>query len=742
MKAFSRTTAVAAVALASALVSTNASAVNLATDGVGQVAIAPLYTARNGWTTAINLTNVTNSPLLVKVRFHEGHNSRDVLDFNVALSAFDVFTGVIKEDVNGNPVFQNTDAPADGVGDNRDDYTCTIPNTRTLAGDAIEVPLNFLGFANTNVSNYDDSAIESNDDGGLGGNSLAIANAQAIDRLKEGYVEFIVMGHADPELADATDPVVFDAADGTFLTGYTAELGAAEAANVDAVLDGAINIARAIEQHDCANLQTALGLYNTDRALESASQFGQPINALKFTFGLINPQGGLAAAAPATTWANFYGPANGSGGDGAGNPDFNQQGGFVFPYDNFLCDIRRGDEHFSTPAASRENWCPDGSNGDLCDGVVFGAVDNAILADEESCRNLVTMQDTSEFLEPTLNDAYPQVANVWEDSLNVGVEAAPVYTNSNLAGNAIEAVRGVDALSLTIQRQRVFNQFSNNTALGARTETIITSPTKAFYVDQGDGNQFQIPNELNVLDLSNNGQGLGALAGALPRNEAFVDNVLPSFDGGYAFVDFGGAPYLPYENAFGPTTGTDRTTAQACNEVAIGLYDRAENPLAAAPPGEPPFSPAPPVEADPRDLCYEMTIVNFGPNTLGMAQNRLDVSDLVSKLATDTGNTSGWFSLVLGPDADTDGTAIGNGAYDAAFLPADVLLHAQTQFGFTAAPEQVGVSGLPVISFTLATLNFPSRPDLSFGTAAESSYNRVLLESSEAAGLAVADGEW
>lgn len=708
MKAFSRTTAAAAVALAGALVSTNAPAVNLATDGVGQVAIAPLYTARNGWTTAINLTNTTNVPLLVKVRFHEGHNSRDVLDFNVALSAFDVFTGVVQADANGSPVFVNTDSPADGVGDSRDDYTCTIPSTRNLDGSARTVPLNHLGFSGDSLTNYSPlgSVTASNDDGGLGGNSGATANAQAIERLKEGYVEFIVMGHADPNLAGADVDAIFPAGPTSY--GST---------TVPVELDGAINVARAIEQHDCSRLQTALGLYNQTRALQSARQFGQPVDALKFTFALINPQGGLAAAAPATTWANFYSPANGSGALNFGVP-----AGFVFPSDNFLCDIPRGAEHFTTDTPT--NWCPEGSGGADCTAPAFAGGPATAGVTTESCRNLVTMQDTSEFLEPTLNDAYPHNANGWLDSLNLGVSAVPRYSNSNLAANAPETTRGVDALSLTIQRQRVFNQFSNNTTLGARTEAIITQPTKAFYVDQGNGIQFQIP-----TDPTNAASGgAGTASGAFPRNEAYVDQLDAT---PYPVGSVGIVPYAPYENRFAQETANDRTSARACNQVAFGLYDRAENPLADAPPGEPPFSPAPPPESDPRDLCYETTVISFGPTTLGgapEAANRLDISDLIAALAAQTGNKSGWFSMVLGPDANNAGIVVPNQAFTGAQLAATLVNSIDAEGNASIGGTDVALSGLPVIGFTLATLNFPSRPDLSFGSAAEHSYSRTLLD--------------
>jgi hypothetical protein len=91
-----RLSAACSATLASAMLASGAGAVNLATDGIGEVAIAPYYTVRDGWQTTMNVINTQDRPIVVKVRVHEGQNSRDVLDFNVALSAYDVFTGVIR----------------------------------------------------------------------------------------------------------------------------------------------------------------------------------------------------------------------------------------------------------------------------------------------------------------------------------------------------------------------------------------------------------------------------------------------------------------------------------------------------------------------------------------------------------------------------------------------------------------------------------------------------------------------
>ena len=78
-----------------------ASAVTVNTNGTGQVLIYPYYTVRGGTDTYISVVNTTNSAKAVKVRFTEGKNSREVLDFNLYLSAADMWTGAIVNTTDG-----------------------------------------------------------------------------------------------------------------------------------------------------------------------------------------------------------------------------------------------------------------------------------------------------------------------------------------------------------------------------------------------------------------------------------------------------------------------------------------------------------------------------------------------------------------------------------------------------------------------------------------------------------------
>ncbi|MES2932272.1 MAG: hypothetical protein V4805_02125 [Pseudomonadota bacterium] len=84
MKIFKRKSFYAAVvaALGAMGAMDTASAVNVNSNGLGQVLIYPYYSVRGGMDTYVSVVNTTASAKAVKVRFTEGKNSREVLDFN------------------------------------------------------------------------------------------------------------------------------------------------------------------------------------------------------------------------------------------------------------------------------------------------------------------------------------------------------------------------------------------------------------------------------------------------------------------------------------------------------------------------------------------------------------------------------------------------------------------------------------------------------------------------------------
>ena len=146
-----------------------AQAVNLNQDGLGQVLIYPYYTSNGGNQTLLSVVNTTDSAKAVKVRFLEGYNSREVLDFNLYLSPWDVW---------GAAIYDDAGVPTLGIIDD----SCTVPY---LYGD-FGGKQAFLSLA------YNDNAVFSNDGGPVG-----------IERAAEGHFEMIEMGTILKE--DCTD---------------------------------------------------------------------------------------------------------------------------------------------------------------------------------------------------------------------------------------------------------------------------------------------------------------------------------------------------------------------------------------------------------------------------------------------------------------------------------------------------------------------------------------------------------
>jgi hypothetical protein len=108
-----------------------AQAVNVSADGLGNVLIYPYYTVNsdvnnNSFNTLMSVVNTTASTKAIKVRFREGRNSWEVLDFNVFLSPWDVWTGVITPGPVATPVANGTANPG-GAQISTSDNSCTIP---------------------------------------------------------------------------------------------------------------------------------------------------------------------------------------------------------------------------------------------------------------------------------------------------------------------------------------------------------------------------------------------------------------------------------------------------------------------------------------------------------------------------------------------------------------------------------------------------------------------------------------
>jgi len=78
-------------------------------DGIGHNLIVPYFTAQGKNATAFTLTNTTSIAKAVKVRFRGAENSDDVLDFQVFLSPYDVWTASVSQAATGEAMITTYD---------------------------------------------------------------------------------------------------------------------------------------------------------------------------------------------------------------------------------------------------------------------------------------------------------------------------------------------------------------------------------------------------------------------------------------------------------------------------------------------------------------------------------------------------------------------------------------------------------------------------------------------------------
>jgi hypothetical protein len=126
----------------------------------GQIVMFPYYTVNGGLQSLFNVTNTTSRALAVKVRFHEARNSRDVLDFNILMSPYDVWTGWVEPNAQGGATLKTGDD------------SCTSP----VFDGAVGLPMRKAAYTGSFADGGDDVP----------------------ERLQEGYVELIVMGECWP----------------------------------------------------------------------------------------------------------------------------------------------------------------------------------------------------------------------------------------------------------------------------------------------------------------------------------------------------------------------------------------------------------------------------------------------------------------------------------------------------------------------------------------------------------------
>ena len=256
MKLFKKSTmsvALSAAVAGGALMGLSApvQAVNLAQDGLGETLVFPYYTVRDNWASLFNITNTSNKTVVAKVRWREGVNSRDVRDFNIVLSPYDVWTASTRIGANGGAEMITADS------------SCTLPELPSRGTNSEGKALTGIGFTNTAYTLVNGT---DNRDGG----------SESLARTNEGYFEVVSMGSIDNATATGHALEIANNAKHLLVSGNTATPG------------------------NCARVRTALrDIPATKLALDP------PENVLKGRAALIKAVDGIAAGYDPMTLANF-----------------------------------------------------------------------------------------------------------------------------------------------------------------------------------------------------------------------------------------------------------------------------------------------------------------------------------------------------------------------------------------------------------------------------------------------------
>jgi hypothetical protein len=175
-------------------------------NNLGQALIYPYYTVQsaggNAFNTFVSVTNTTAVVKVVKVRFREGKNSAEVLDFNLYLSPNDMWTGAVI------PASTDSASPARLV---TNDVSCTNP----------AIPSGGVDFRNFEYTG-----------------ARADGLAAGLERTREGYVEMFEMGTLDPTAGIGVSAVHSATTGVPTCTNLTGQVVAAVAASILAPTGG------------------------------------------------------------------------------------------------------------------------------------------------------------------------------------------------------------------------------------------------------------------------------------------------------------------------------------------------------------------------------------------------------------------------------------------------------------------------------------------------------------------------
>jgi hypothetical protein len=290
----------------------------------GDLAIIPYYTVLDGTNTGMHIINTTNSTQVVKVRLRRATDSKDALDFNLVMSPRDEWTANIGP------------GGANGVLVTTNDTTCTVP---AFPEGGAPMPSTFS------------------------------------EGATEGYVEIIAMAETATEL----EPIAVAA---KHAKGVPADCASVRQNfyRVDAASVGTASVRGTHTSNQTSNAACASAGASTACGATGATNLSNFVdsddNALKVSFMLTDPQGGLEAGDNAVMVEGFADAAMMTNQQPL---SFGTDGLLNFDPLNFELPNLAYGAYASSNAARQGAGAAAG--GDMTDGSMWGSVADALDAD-------------------------------------------------------------------------------------------------------------------------------------------------------------------------------------------------------------------------------------------------------------------------------------------------------------------------------------------------------------------------
>lgn len=515
------------------------------------------------------------------------------------------------------------------------DTTCTSPY----------IPPGGVQLLSTDAFSGETEDGVSNEDGG----------GKTTDRLMEGYVVAFAMGHSPA----------------------TGTLGTVAGTPLRETLD---TLRRAIHTNNGtpnteAECTAVAELFSSESmrtgpfasAASVARLFGEPVNVLKGNYSFLNVPRGTAAGGNAVALANFA-----TLGLNPNDPPTPLPAG-----PNIACTwmytTQFGADVGAFAPGSVELWNP----------IRFPASD---------CPNLIAAQNYPDFLEPTLNAAFPARSMTFEnDGSAVGASAVQW---PSAAFNP--SPYGFLAVGEALRAATVVNEWSINPNLGVSTDWVITHPTKSFHVDRpvdsaGDSPQAAV----NLIRFPDGGNAPFSIQ---PNWDAA--NFPTAWNRSMAPPIAQGGSLKPFARTF---------NGKSCNRVGFRLFNVDERsstgtgggPVAS--PGNPPQN---------LNLCYETNVIPF---TSGIMPTPTQPGGVFgSKLLPEPAQLANLYGAIA---------AVGNAGWMRLDLFADPAAN-QGRIGTPTVANTLNGPGLPSVGFMIRERAIPLSVIDSYSDAADHTFNR------------------